>query len=167
MEHGDIIDIPYEAYHDRVDFMRAISGVDDPYKYFTNRASEIREYLDIRGAKTADQLITEEKESLKIIVDTLNRGCPFVDRGVTVSSSLHAVQNTDEIWKREDMAVSDSGEYTGIFIEFVLGKLDFYNSSVDLGLIAKTAVEVDAGEWIFFYTPLDIGTVTPILAELN
>ncbi len=133
--------------------------------YFMHKATVIHDQISRQTSDEKPYLTQEERNTLQKLVDGYNETCPFMYRPVYIDSSFHAVTNRDSIWDQEGVAIPQAGSCEGVFLEFCLGSIKYQDTEITYGLIAKTAVEIDEddGEWIFFYTPLTVGTVVPLL----
>ncbi len=165
MEHGEIIDIPAEHLSER---MALFLNPETAHDYFFRKATQVREYLQMWEITKFDDQINEIKTQLELMLRAYNNSCPFIGRLVEVESAFHEIVATDEggdsVCKP---AAIEAGKFYGTFTGFELLSFDYKDIRIDLGLVAKTAVEVDQGEYLYFYTPLDVGSCVPIIPELN
>ncbi|MBP9738911.1 hypothetical protein KBD20_04440 [Candidatus Saccharibacteria bacterium] len=165
MEHGEIIDIPVEHSLERI---ALFSNPETTHDYFSRMATQVREYLRMWEITDLDDQINEIKTQMELMLRACNNSCPFIGRLVEVESAFHEIVATNEGGDSVCKPTAiEAGKFYGTFTGFELLSFDYNDIRINLGLVAKTAVEVDRGEYLFFYTPLDIGSCTPVIPELN
>lgn len=165
MEHGDIIDIPPESYAERLAQMGETKEV---RQYFWRRAREIRELLAVcKVDQLGTSLPLDIECYLEATVKDLNVHCPFVGRPVRIVSAYHAVQLLGDDGAPVTPFRKDEGDYTAYMTHFKIQEYDFGEVLIEPGLAVCSVIQSEPDTWLRFETPLNIGSVTPLLPVLN